>query len=147
MPTYEYICSACGHEFESFQSIKAPPIKVCPVCTKKKVERKISVGAGFIFKGGGFYETDYRNEAYKKAAEADKPPTTDAKSSDAPTDSKSAESKSADSKGEAKSTDARATDAKSSDTKPAEAKADAKPAPKAEPRTASKSPSKSKRKG
>ena len=72
MPTYEYICRACGHEFEEFQSIKADPIKVCPKCRKKKVERKISTGGAVIFKGGGFYETDYRSEGYKSAADADK---------------------------------------------------------------------------
>ena len=76
MPTYEYICSACGHEFEKFQSISASPIKACPECGKKKAQRKISVGAGFIFKGSGFYETDYRGDAYKKAADADKAPST-----------------------------------------------------------------------
>ena len=72
MPTYEYICRACGHEFEEFHSIKADPISVCPKCRKKKVERKISTGGAVIFKGGGFYETDYRSEGYKSAADADK---------------------------------------------------------------------------
>jgi putative FmdB family regulatory protein len=72
MPTYEYICRACGHEFEEFQSIKADPIAVCPKCRKRKVERKIGMGGAVIFKGGGFYETDYRSEGYKSAADADK---------------------------------------------------------------------------
>lgn len=84
MPTYEYHCEACKHDFEKFHSITAPPVKTCPECGKKKVVRKISIGAGIIFKGGGFYETDYRNEGYKKAAEADKAPaaasTTETKS-------------------------------------------------------------------
>lgn len=94
MPTYEYICNACGHEFEKFQSITAAPIKDCPTCKKKKVERKISVGAGFIFKGSGFYETDYRGDAYKKAAEADKAPSADAKPTEAKADAaKPAETK------------------------------------------------------
>jgi putative FmdB family regulatory protein len=66
MPTYEYICRACGHEFEEFQSIKADPIAVCPECRKKKVERKISTGGAVIFKGGGFYETDYRSDSYRE---------------------------------------------------------------------------------
>lgn len=102
MPTYEYICSACGHEFEKFQSITAAPIKACPVCHKKKVERKISVGGGFIFKGAGFYETDYRGDAYKKAAEADKAPSsTDGVKADAKSDAKPAETKT-ESKNEAK---------------------------------------------
>ncbi len=77
MPTYEYICDACEHEFEQFQSITAPPVKACPECQKKKVRRKISTGAGILFKGGGFYETDYRSKSYsdaaKKDAEASKP--------------------------------------------------------------------------
>jgi len=71
MPTYEYACDACGHKFEEFQSIKAKPTTVCPKCKKKKVKRLISGGAGFIFKGSGFYETDYRSEAYKAAAKSD----------------------------------------------------------------------------
>lgn len=72
MPTYEYACEACGNEFEEFQSMSAAPIKKCPKCGKNKVHRKISTGGGIIFKGGGFYETDYRGDAYKKAAEAEK---------------------------------------------------------------------------
>ncbi len=71
MPTYEYECGACGHKFEEFQSIKAKPIAVCPKCKKRKVKRLISGGAGFIFKGSGFYETDYRSEAYKAAAKSE----------------------------------------------------------------------------
>ena len=74
MPTYEYQCSDCGHTFEEFQSITAEPIRVCPQCSKKKVRRLIGRGAGVIFKGSGFYETDYRSESYKKAAEAEKQP-------------------------------------------------------------------------
>lgn len=72
MPTYEYVCGACGHEFEEFQQMSAKTLRKCPECGKPKLERKIGVGAGIIFKGGGFYETDYRSEGYKKAAEADK---------------------------------------------------------------------------
>lgn len=79
MPTYEYECSACGHRFEEFQSIKAKPITVCPKCKKRKVRRLISGGAGFIFKGSGFYETDYRSEAYKAAAKNDAGTATPAK--------------------------------------------------------------------
>jgi putative FmdB family regulatory protein len=71
MPTYEYKCAACGHAFEKFQSIKASPIKKCPVCGKNKVQRLIGTGAGLIFKGSGFYITDYRSEGYKNAAKAD----------------------------------------------------------------------------
>ena len=60
MPTYEYECKACGHRFEKSQSITAKPVKTCPECKAKSVQRLISSGAGFIFKGPGFYATDYR---------------------------------------------------------------------------------------
>jgi putative FmdB family regulatory protein len=84
MPTYEYVCKKCGHEFEKFQSIADNALKICPqdLCAKKKwgrgnVQRKIGGGAGLIFKGSGFYITDYRSEGYKQAAkkesEAGKP--------------------------------------------------------------------------
>lgn len=71
MPTYEYKCEACGHKFERFQSITAEPIKKCPECKKNKVNRLIGTGAGLIFKGSGFYITDYRSEGYKEKAKAD----------------------------------------------------------------------------
>ena len=71
MPTYEYKCEACGHAFEKFQSIKAAPIRKCPNCGKLKVKKLISKGAGLIFKGSGFYITDYRSEGYKDQAKAD----------------------------------------------------------------------------
>ena len=73
MPTYDYECDACGHAFEKFQSIKAPSIRRCPSCGRMKVRRLIGPGAGIIFKGSGFYQTDYRSDAYRKAAEKDKP--------------------------------------------------------------------------
>jgi putative FmdB family regulatory protein len=73
MPTYDYVCRNCDHAFELFQSMKDAPKKKCPECGALKLERLIGTGAGVIFKGGGFYETDYRSEGYKKAAEADKP--------------------------------------------------------------------------
>lgn len=68
MPTYDYACKACGHTFEEFQSMSAKPLRKCPECGKLKLERLIGAGAGLIFKGGGFYETDYRSESYKKGA-------------------------------------------------------------------------------
>ena len=73
MPTYDYVCDACEHEFELFQSIKEDPKKQCPECGKKKLRRLIGPGAAIVFKGSGFYTTDYRSESYKKAAAADKP--------------------------------------------------------------------------
>ncbi len=71
MPTYDYRCNACGHEFEQFQSMKDKALKKCPECAKNALERLIGLGGGIIFKGSGFYETDYRSDSYKKAAEAD----------------------------------------------------------------------------
>lgn len=72
MPTYEYRCKTCEHEWEEFQSIKSKPSRKCPECGKLKAERIISAGGGILFKGSGFYETDYRSESYKKGAKADK---------------------------------------------------------------------------
>jgi putative FmdB family regulatory protein len=67
MPTYEYKCGNCGHEFEQFQSITARPLRRCPQCGRNALNRLIGTGAGVIFKGSGFYETDYRSESYKQA--------------------------------------------------------------------------------
>jgi putative regulatory protein, FmdB family len=72
MPTYEYLCEACDHRFELFQSITADPVRVCPNCGRRKVRRLIGPGAAILFKGSGFYQTDYRSDSYKKAAAADK---------------------------------------------------------------------------
>ena len=126
MPTYEYKCNACGEKFERFQSMSAAPIKKCPVCGKNKVQRLIGTGAGLIFKGSGFYITDYRSEGYKEKAKAE------AASSE--TKPAAAETKpgSADTKTPASTP--------SPEAKPA-AKADA-PAPKSEPKSASKSAAK-----
>lgn len=71
MPTYDYECSACGHEFELFQSITAKPQKKCPACGRSTAKRLIGTGAGLIFKGSGFYITDYRSDSYKQAAKSD----------------------------------------------------------------------------
>ena len=71
MPTYEYQCSQCEHRFEEFQSIKAKPLRKCPSCGALKLKRLIGTGAGVIFKGSGFYETDYRSDSYKKSAKAE----------------------------------------------------------------------------
>jgi len=76
MPTYEYECTNCGHRFEKFQNITAEPLKSCPMCSGI-VRRLIGTGGGLIFKGTGFYITDYRSEDYKKQAKKDKPASTD----------------------------------------------------------------------
>jgi len=73
MPTYDYECDACEHKFELFQSISEPVKKKCPECGKPKLRRLFGTGAAVVFKGSGFYQTDYRSESYKKAAEKDKP--------------------------------------------------------------------------
>ncbi len=72
MPTYEYVCDDCGHEYELFQSMSDGVKRKCPECGKLKLRRLIGPGGGVIFKGSGFYQTDYRSDSYKKAAEADK---------------------------------------------------------------------------
>ena len=85
MPTYDYQCTSCGHTFEVFQSMSDDRKKRCPKC-RCKANRLISGGAGILFKGSGFYTTDYRSDGYKSAAKADNPspPTT----SGSPSDSK-----------------------------------------------------------
>ncbi|MCK4752992.1 MAG: zinc ribbon domain-containing protein [Planctomycetes bacterium] len=72
MPTYEYICESCGHEFEQLQSITARPLRKCSECGKNQLRRLIGSGAGVIFKGSGFYQTDYRSESYTQAKNKEK---------------------------------------------------------------------------
>jgi putative FmdB family regulatory protein len=79
MPTYQYLCENCGHKFERFQSITAKPLRKCPKCDKAHVKRLIGTGAGVIFKGSGFYQTDYRSESYKKAEKKEKESVTEKK--------------------------------------------------------------------
>jgi putative FmdB family regulatory protein len=124
MPTYEYVCAACNHRFEQYQSITAPPIRKCPSCGRQRVSRLIGTGAGVIFKGSGFYQTDYRSESYKKAAQAES--GTDSKS-----DSK------ADSKVDSK-TDSKAKPA--ADGQPASAAASEKKTPRPKGRGRSSNP-------
>ena len=100
MPTYDYRCKGCGHEFELFQSMSAKPERTCPKCGRKTLERLIGTGAALLFKGSGFYQTDYRSESYRKAADADKPASSGG--------------------------DAKPAETKTSDAKPAEPKADSK---------------------
>lgn len=71
MPTYDYVCGACGHALEIFQSITEAPKRKCPKCGKPKLERRIGAGAGILFKGGGFYQTDYRSESWKAGEKKD----------------------------------------------------------------------------
>lgn len=75
MPTYEYRCKACGKQTDIFHSMSEAPKRKCPACGKNALERMIGTGGAVIFKGSGFYQTDYRSESYKKGAEADKPPS------------------------------------------------------------------------
>ncbi len=92
MPTYDYECDACDHKFELFQSIMADPEKKCPNCKKLKLRRLLGTGAAVVFKGTGFYQTDYRSESYKKSAASDSKNTSEAKTeskSDSKTESKS----------------------------------------------------------
>jgi putative FmdB family regulatory protein len=93
MPTYDYVCDACGHTYELFQSITARPRKKCPACGKPKARRLIGTGAGIIFKGSGFYETDYRSESYKQAAKAEADAASGKKSDDKPDKKGASESK------------------------------------------------------
>jgi putative FmdB family regulatory protein len=109
MPTYDYVCDACGHAFELFQPMMDPVKRKCPKCKKSKLRRLIGAGAAIMFKGSGFYKTDYRSESYKKQAEADKPA--------AASESKSADGKSSESKpaaAESKSSGAESKGQKSS---------------------------------
>lgn len=101
MPTYDYQCDACDHKFEHYQGINDAKLRKCPECGRLKLRRLIGTGAAIVFKGSGFYETDYRSEAYKKAKAADKP----SESSSGSSDSKSSSS------GDQKSGGSKKTDA------------------------------------
>ncbi len=118
MPTYDYRCNACSHEFELFQSMSEGIKKKCPACGKLKLERLIGTGSALIFKGSGFYETDYRSSDYSKAKEADTKAASDS-------------GKSEDSKSTTKGDDTKP--AKSTETK-SEPKTDAKPKAKSGPK-------------
>jgi putative FmdB family regulatory protein len=81
MPTYDYHCDSCSHEFEEFQYIKDKPLKKCPQCGKNKLRRLIGGGAAIVFRGSGFYQTDYRSDSYRKSAKADTAPKSEPASS------------------------------------------------------------------
>lgn len=90
MPTYEYACTKCGRQFEQFQSMRDEPLKKCPSCGKPALKRLVGGGAGLIFKGSGFYITDYKNKGAKGGGESAKPAET--KSTSSASDSKPAAS-------------------------------------------------------
>lgn len=96
MPTYDYQCSGCDHEFELFQSITEPPRRKCPACGAMKLKRLIGPGAAVVFKGSGFYQTDYRSESYRRRAAEEKSKTSGAAASK--TDAASGNGKAAKSK-------------------------------------------------
>jgi putative FmdB family regulatory protein len=107
MPTYDYVCDACNHSFEHFQSITDAVLRKCPKCKKSKLRRLFGTGAAVMFKGSGFYQTDYRSDSYHKAANADKPPESKSESksegkSDSKPDSGKSDSKSTDAKSDPK---------------------------------------------
>ena len=84
MPTYDYVCEACGHALEIFQSMTEAPKRKCPSCGKLKLKRQLGKGGGILFKGSGFYQTDYRSDTYKSAAKAESAPAKDAAKPAAP---------------------------------------------------------------
>ncbi len=103
MPTYDYQCDACDHKFEVFQAMSDELLKKCPECGKKKLRRLFGAGAAVVFKGSGFYQTDYRSDSYKKSAEADKKSSSEGSSAPADSSSSKSESKPAESKPAAES--------------------------------------------
>lgn len=105
MPTYDYQCDACDHEFELFQQISEAVKRKCPECGKLKLRRLFGTGAAVVFKGSGFYETDYRSDSYKKAAEKDKKSQSGDGKKEKKSESKSSESSSSKSKTTAKKQD------------------------------------------
>ena len=90
MPTYDYKCENCGHQFETLQSIKADPLKECPVCGQNKLKRLIGAGAGLIFKGSGFYLTDYKNTSANTSSSNSKDKPDSKKPSETPSKTETA---------------------------------------------------------
>ena len=93
MPTYDYRCDACGHEFEEFQQISEKPLRTCPKCRKRKLRRLIGAGAAVLFKGSGFYQTDYRSKEYSEKAKAEKKGGGDSAASDSKKETSSSDTK------------------------------------------------------
>jgi putative FmdB family regulatory protein len=119
MPTYDYLCDACNHKFEAFESINAEPQKKCPACKKNKLRRLFGPGAGIVFKGSGFYQTDYRSDSYKTAAAADKPAAESSSS-----DSGSKSDKAATPKPESKPSEPKSSGTSGTGSKPSKPKGD-----------------------
>ena len=94
MPTYDYECNSCGHEFELFQVISDSPRKKCPECGKLRLRRLFGTGGAIVFKGTGFYQTDYRSDSYKQGAKADKKASSSSSSKDKSGSGKSEKAKS-----------------------------------------------------
>ena len=93
MPTYEYECHSCHGKFELFQSITERPVRKCPHCGRPSAKRLIGAGAGFLFKGSGFYQTDYRSEKYKAEAKADSSTSASTSKSETSSDTKASSGK------------------------------------------------------
>ncbi len=89
MPTYDYECDACGHKFEHYQGINDEVLKKCPECKKNKLRRLLGMGGAVMFKGSGFYQTDYRSDSYRKAQAADKPAGDSSSKSESKSEAKS----------------------------------------------------------
>ena len=115
MPTYEYECGACGHRFDHFQSMSSNRLRTCPECKKKKLVRLVGAGAGVIFKGSGFYETDY-----KRSGSSKKPAESDSSSSESSGDSKSTDTSKSDAGGKSDASGKKTGGSK----KPGDAKSD-----------------------
>ena len=103
MPTYDYECKKCDHRWELFQSITANPVRKCPECGKLSAKRVIGPGAGIIFRGSGFYQTDYRSDSYRKAAEADKKSVDSSSKSESKSESRSESTSTSPAKSDSKS--------------------------------------------